>query len=214
MDNVKQPTEFSCTFGPGVVFVKMAKHGMLGALEKNVESLAGEAVSRKVMEGSEEITEKTEKRKIAEWVKGAMERLDASVNEETRVQIMESCGSNCAEVNRRVLERAKARRRKFRSVDEFLAAEQQKPPAGTRLIREGKTLYQVYTPRAFTHPMRCYCALLRGLPDNEEVSATYCHCSKGFVKKFWESTLEKPVKVELIQSAVSGGSECKFAIHF
>lgn len=192
----------------------MTKHSMLVALEKNIEFVAGEAVSRKVMEGSEDITEKTEKRKIAEWVKGAMERLDALVDEETRVQIMESCGYSCAEVNWRVLERAKARRSKFRSVDEFLAAEQQKPMAGTRLIREGQTLYQFYTPRTFTYPMRCYCALLRGLPDNEEVSATYCHCSKGFIKNFWESVLERPVEVEVIQSAVSGASECKFAIHF
>jgi hypothetical protein len=184
-----------------VVDVAKTKHGMLIALEK------------KVMEGSEEITEKTDKRKIAEWVKGAMEKLDALVNEKTRVQIMENCGYNCAKVNRRVIERAKARRNKFKTIDDFLAAEQQKPSAGTRLIRDGKTLYQFYTPRTFTRPMRCYCALLRGLPDNEEVSATYCHCSKGFVKKFWESILERPAKVELIQSAVSGGSACKFAIY-
>jgi len=189
------------------------KHGMLIALEKNVEFLAGETISKKVMEGSEEITEKTDKRKIAEWVKDAIGRLDALVDEKTRVQIMENCGYNCAEVNRRVIERAKVRRKKFKSIDEFLEAEERKPMAGTRLAREGKILYQFYTPRAFTRPMRCYCALLRGLPNNEKVSATYCHCSKGFVKKFWENILERPVKVELMQSAVSGDSECKFAIY-
>jgi len=189
------------------------KHGMLIALEKNVEFLAGETISKKVMEGSEEITEKTDKRKIAEWVKDAMRRLDALVDEKTRVQIMENCGYNCADVNRRVIERAKVRRKKFRSIDEFLEAEERKPMVGTRLAREGKILYQFYTPRAFTRPMRCYCALLRGLPNNEKVSATYCHCSKCFVKKFWENILERPVKVELMQSAVSGDSECKFAIY-
>lgn len=189
------------------------ENGMLIAIEKNVQALAGEAISKKVMEGSEEITEKTDKRKIAEWVKGAMERLDIMVNEETKVQIMENCGRNCAEVNRKVIERAKARRQKFKSTDEFLEAEQKKPMTGTRLVREGRMLYQFYTPRAFTRPMRCYCGLLRGLPDNETVSNTYCHCSKGFVKKFWENVLERPVKVDLIQSAVSGAEECKFAIH-
>jgi hypothetical protein len=100
-----------------------------------------------------------------------------------------------------------------KNADEFLEAEQKKPMTGTRLVREGNVLYQFYTPRAFTRPMRCYCGLLRGLPDGATVSKTYCHCSKGFVKKFWESVLERPVKVELIQSAVSGADECKFAIH-
>jgi len=61
--------------------------------------------------------------------------------------------------------------------------------------------------------MRCYCSLLRGLPADEKISRTYCHCAKGFVRKFWEEVLERPVTVDLVQSAVSGANECKFAIH-
>jgi len=62
--------------------------------------------------------------------------------------------------------------------------------------------------------MRCYCSLFRGLPDNETVSSTYCYCSKGFVKRFWEDVLERPVQVDIVQSAISGASECKFVIRF
>jgi len=43
------------------------------------------------MEDSDSISEKTDKSRIAEWAKDAMERLNALVDEETRVQIMESC---------------------------------------------------------------------------------------------------------------------------
>ena len=194
----------------------VAKHGMLLAMEKCVEHFAGKTIATKVMEGSEQITEKTDKRKIAEWVKGAMERLDALVDERTRVQIMKNCGYNCAEVNRRVIERAVARRKKYKSVDEFLEAEQRKPMKGTRLAREGNILYQFYTPQEYTRPkglIRCYCDLVSGLPAEDKISITYCNCSKGFVEKFWESVLERPVEVDLIQSAVSGAKECKFAIH-
>jgi hypothetical protein len=189
------------------------KHKMLVSIEKNVEALAGKAISKKVMEDSDHITEKTDKTKIAEWVRGAMGRLDAMVDEETKIQIMENCGRNCADVNMKVIERAKLRRKKFKSTDQFLEAEQKKPMTGTRLVREGNMLYQFYMPRSFTRPMRCYCGLLRGLPDEETISKTYCHCSKGFVKKFWESVLERAVKVDLIQSAISGADECKFAIN-
>ena len=190
------------------------KHGMLVVLEKNTEVLAGKQIAKKVMEGSEKITEKTDKKKIAEWVKQAIDKLDALVSEDAKIRIMENCGYNCANVNKKVIQRAKARLSKFRSMDEFLAAEQRKPMSGTRLVREGNTLTQFYTPRAFTRPMRCYCSLFRGLPDNEKVSSTYCNCSKGFVKKFWEGVFEKPVKVDLVQSAISGASECKFVIEF
>jgi hypothetical protein len=186
---------------------------MLTPLEKNIEYLAGEEISKQVMEGSEKITEKTDKKATALWVKDAMARLDLLVNEKICAQIMENCGVNCAAVNKRVIERGKAKRQKFKTNDEFLAAEVKKPNPGTRLVREGNVLYQFYTPRAFSHPMRCYCGLLRGLPEDTNMSATYCNCSKGFVKKYWESVLETPVTVELLQSAISGASECKFAIH-
>jgi predicted hydrocarbon binding protein len=55
--------------------------------------------------------------------------------------------------------------------------------------------------------------LLRDLPNEETVSKTYCNCARGFVEKFWENVLGKPVKVDLLQSVVSGDKECKFAIH-
>jgi len=189
------------------------RHEMLTSLEKSIVCFAGEVIAKKVMEGSEELTERTDRRRIAEWVKGAMERLDTLTDEEIRIQIMENSGYSCAKVNRRLMDRAKARLKKFKTMDNFLEAEQRKPIAGTRLTRDCDVLYQYYTPLSFTRPMRCYCSLLKGLPDDEEISKTYCHCSKGFVKEFWENVLERPVRVELLQSAVTGASECKFAIH-
>jgi hypothetical protein len=92
-------------------------------------------------------------------------------------------------------------------------AEEENPMKGTKLVRAGSILYQYYTPQAFTRPMRCYCGLLKGLPTEDTVSLTYCNCGKGFVEKYWEAVLQKPVKVDLLQSAISGAKECKFAIH-
>ena len=186
---------------------------MIRELRERINRLAGTSTTKKVMEGSDEIDEKTSKKRIAEWVKGAMERLDTFVAEKSRIKIMENCGYNCAAVNKRVIEKAKVRRKKYETTDELLEAEQRNPTPGMKLLREGDTLYQFYTPQAFTRPMRCYCSLLRGLPANEVISLTYCHCSKAFVKRFWEAVLERPVKVDLIQSVVSGAQECKFAIH-
>jgi len=194
--------------------IKMAaKHGMLQQIEGCIEQFAGKAAAQKIMDGSENITEKTDKKKTAQWVKGAMQKLDAAVDEKTRVRIMQTCGYNCARKNHKVIERAVARRKKYGSIDEFLEAEQQKPTKGTRLARDGSILYQFYTPQAFTRPMRCYCGLFRELPKEDTVSITYCNCSKGFVEKYWESVLDRPVEVDILQSAISGAKECKFAIY-
>jgi hypothetical protein len=45
------------------------------------------------------------------------------VDEPTRNQIMLNCGYNCSGANRSAIERAHARRKKFKSEEEFLAAE-------------------------------------------------------------------------------------------
>jgi hypothetical protein len=191
----------------------MAKLGVLIAMEKCLEEVAGKSMAEEVMQGSEQITENTDKTTTALWVKNAIERLDASADEKIKMKVMQNCGYNCAKKNSKVIERAVTRRKEFASIDDFLVAEQKKPPTGTRLAREGNIVYQTYSPQTFTRPMRCYCSLFRQLPTQETVSVTYCNCSKGFVEKYWEAILQKPAKVDLLQSAISGAKECTFAIH-
>ncbi len=179
----------------------------------NVLQLAGEKTAREVMNGGDRIRAHAQPAEIAAWVKGAMERLDRLVDQPTRTQIMLNCGYNCGRANITAVERALKRRSRFKNEEEFLAAEIARPPVGTRLERRGSTLHQFYTPQTFTHPMRCYCSLLRGLPANVTVSRTYCQCSRGFVQKYWEAVLDRPLQVELVASSVTGASECEFAIH-
>jgi hypothetical protein len=185
--------------------------GMIRGFGGNVEQFAGEAVREQVVAGSEAIAS-LDPAGVAAWMKQAMERLDALVDEPTRVRIMEACGAKCASINSSSAKEAKARRDKCASVDEFLEAEVKDPIKGTRLERDGDTLYQHYTPRLYTPSLRCYCALLYALPEHETASPTYCHCSRAFVKRFWETVLERPVEVEVVYSALRGHDECKFAI--
>jgi predicted hydrocarbon binding protein len=186
--------------------------GMIEELGGQVEAAAGRDAREQILAGSEAITAKTGGAEIAQWAKGAVDRLDALLPAEIGVQIMENCGANCARRNSALVDRAVARRRKHADEESFLAAEIKKPMAGTRLEREGDHLVQVYTPQAFSRPMRCYCALVKDLPAGESMSQTYCHCSKAFVRALWEAALGRPVRVELLESAVSGASECRFRV--
>jgi hypothetical protein len=179
----------------------------------NIERFAGEAVAQVVMEDSDRIKNSTRPAKVAAWVSGAMERLDAQVAEETRVEIMLTCGRNCALANGRVIERAQARRRKYGTEAAFLDAEQRNPPTGTRIVREGDTLYQYYMPGSYSYPMRCYCSLMRGLPADQTTSSTYCQCSRGFAQTFWENVLNRPVTVDIGETCLTGAQECQFIIH-
>jgi predicted hydrocarbon binding protein len=191
----------------------MTKHGALITLQNYLEQVMDKSAAAEIMQGSEHITEKSDKKETAQWTKNAMKRFEDLADEKTRVQVMQNCGYNCAKKNKKIIEKAMQRREKYNSTDDFIIAEQKNPIKGTRLVREGNILYYYYTPQTFTRPMRCYCSLFKGLPSKETVSLTYCNCSKGFVEKYWEAILQKPTKVDLIQSAISGTKECKFAIH-
>ena len=188
---------------------------MVGIIEEfggQVEALAGATVRSHVMTGGESIIAKTGVGEVARWVQGAMNRLDEAAPPGMAVAIMEACGANCAAMTHGVIERAVARRGKYCSEEEFLAAEVKKPMAGTRLERRGEVLHQFYTPRSFGHGMRCYCALVKALPESETLSPTYCHCSKAFVKTLWETVLGRPIVVQILRSTLTGSNECEFTI--
>jgi predicted hydrocarbon binding protein len=193
----------------------MAKKHVLAIenLGHNLEHFAGVEAKEKVLAGSEKLAKVLDPTQIALWVQGAMERLDRAVEKKTRTRIMVECGYACANANRTTIDRIIAKRKKYRSLEEFLEAEKAKPLPGMRFEKKGKTLYQFYMPQSFRYPMRCFCSLLRGLPPEKTVSATYCQCSKGFVTKMWEGILGKPVKVEVLETAVTGARECKFKVN-
>jgi hypothetical protein len=185
---------------------------MIGEFEKNVQALAGTDVRAKVMRGCHKITSRSGSVAIARWMKEAVGRLDGLADKKTRRAIMERCGTACIEANGVFIPQVKIRRKKYASEDKFLAAEIKKPLTGTRLEREGNTLIHTYTPRSFNPPRRCYCALVAALPENDMISPTYCECSKAFLKIFWEAALGRPLKVDVLETALLGADECRFRI--
>jgi hypothetical protein len=94
-------------------------------------------------------------------------------------------------------------------------------------IRKGTKIFVSKLPyqmRAYLdakdHKMKrfflCYCPWIRGaLKDGTEKELTedFCYCSAGWYKLYWDQIFEQSVEVELIESALKGAVECKFAIH-
>jgi len=182
-------------------------------LEREIENLAGAQVASSVMEGNEKVSASSNPKKIALWVKGAIDRLDGLTDAVMREQILLNCGYRCILVNPGPLESALERRRKYPDDEAFIEAEITNPPRGFRFEWDGDLLVQFYTPRSFGPGMRCYCGLMRGLPDGMTCSKTFCQCSRGFVEKYWQAILGRVVAVELKETALTGADECRFLIH-
>jgi hypothetical protein len=185
---------------------------MIREFVRNVEALAGHRVAARVLEGSDRITSRTGAGEVALWMKEAVGRFDRLIDGETRAAVMAACGTACIRANAVFVPEVKARRKKFATEDEFLATEVKKPLTGTKLERKGNILFHTYTPRDFRHPMRCYCPLAGALPEDETMPRTYCLCSEAFLRTFWEEALGRPLQVEVLETALTGSTECRFRI--
>ena len=61
----------------------------------------------------------------------------------------------------------------------------------------------------------CHCPRVRNALKTSEarISLTYCYYGAGFYKGIWEEILQKPIRVEVLESVLNGGDLCKIAIH-
>lgn len=61
--------------------------------------------------------------------------------------------------------------------------------------------------------MYCHCPRVRDVVGaGKELPRLYCYCGAGFYKHMWETILQEPVQVEVLESVLSGGEVCKIAV--
>ena len=196
---------------PGFDIMRMVT-GPLEEFAGRIEQFAGADVSRKVMQGKDEMLAVRDPVKGSLWMKEALDRLDSLADIDTCQQIMTACGRSCNTVNHKDTEETRQLRLMCASEEDFLAMTD--PPGnGVRYERDGNTLIQYYTPGKYRKGLRCYCSLINSLPEGVNASPAYCQCARAFTEQHWEYVLGRPVKVELGKTAITGADECKFIIH-
>ena len=61
----------------------------------------------------------------------------------------------------------------------------------------------------------CYCPWVRGAIKNgthQELFSHFCHCSAGYTKKYWDVIFNQPTIVDPIETPLTGGLLCTFAV--
>ncbi len=181
-------------------------------MEHAAREILGARLASRVMKGSSSITAATGKTGVTAWLKGALDRLETLAPRADRQSVMRSCGRACAKHHAQLALGMRKRREACADLDTFLADETRRFGGGVRYERHGAVIEQVYEPRAFRRPMRCYCTLTKGLAEGEQLPAVFCECSAGFVEATWAAVLGGPVRVKLLESAVTGSDVCRFEI--
>ena len=173
--------------------------GWIPELEKRMIKGAATPAWRKV--------EKTE-----QWIKNLMDHMDALLNQETKIKLMQACGRSCY-------------------IQAFGVADERKPSledrekyldilkkAGYEVRSEGSVSTIILNwGRKHQNPQGliiqdgyCMCPIVESGPPG--LSPTYCFCSTGYIKENLERRLGTPLEVELLESLKTGGKDCIFKI--
>ena len=149
------------------------------------------------------------KEKLLRLAGGLLNSIIEGLNEvdlETRKKIMQLCGETCAgevlfgggdlDIAKKIAEE---------EVDEeeiLRRANREILWCGT-WTRKGNNIQATCT--------ECGCPLVKNNVVN--LTGTFCYCSRGWVKKVFETLLKKPVSVELEKSIGLGNKVCKFIVY-
>jgi len=124
------------------------------------------------------------------------------VDLKTRKKIMELCGEACArsdgdlEIAERIAEETVDEEEVVAKVNEEILW------CGT-WTRKDNTLRSTC--------VKCGCPLVGN--KVVDLTGTFCYCSRGWVKKIFETVLKKPVTVELQKSIGFGDKVCEFVVY-
>jgi len=199
----------------------------LARMARGLDHLAGEDIRRQVMAGSKQLTALSRPAENVRWVKGAMERLTAAVNEETQKEIMAGCAHIFPEAR---IQELRAQYQRLGDIDKLLELMGQDRSVGEHSFysaprRQGNIIYTTkipFNPKGYEEAESevvkryhyCHCPLVKeAILEGEKISPTFCYCGSGWFKRLWQGILEKPVKVEMLQSVLQGDDCCTFAIH-
>ncbi|MBN1211799.1 MAG: hypothetical protein JXA92_04415 [candidate division Zixibacteria bacterium] len=143
------------------------------------------------------------------WVKRFFDVLDSTLDAETRKKIMMANGKICFQ---KYLEETGQKIQPITLEQHTLWVNNNVKDGYTRV--EGNVIYFRFTSAAETglpaNEGACLCSFVESKPEG--LSSTYCLCSVGYVKEWYEQLLGCPVEVELLSSALRGDKWCEFKI--
>jgi effector-binding domain-containing protein len=206
-----------------VTEIQLIQHEWDRLLSEGVERILGPAARAQVMAGIEEITPESSLESYTEWIRGAMDRLDALTDDPFQKYQIVSC---CAHVfpGERIA-RLRAIYEQRQEIDDVLREMYQDPAWYEDPVRRGNVLFVrkvPYDPEGYEtgatpaerRKAYCHCRFVRSYLDEipSKLSPTFCWCGSGWYKRLWEDLLGQPVTIEHLETLITGNDQCTLTI--
>ncbi len=141
-----------------------------------------------------------EKQFIANWLTDLFESMDTTLDPETKVKVMAGCGTGCFRRHSFKTDIAKEGKG---DLDKLLVAMKK----SFEVWREGDLVHVRFGKEV----KRCFCPVARLHPARPH--DMHCECTRATQQAIFETALERPVKVEIVESLRRGNPTCHFIAH-
>lgn len=159
-----------------------------------------------IVEGGESILRKTTAEKKADWLRGAMLKMNQLLDVKTRKAVREGCA--CCLGGKRLKTSLAIAKENNTLEARVKAADKAHYVGSVKLQENGEILVQYDTQKAA--PYHCYC-----LPQAKEpLPITYCFCCGGHVKHHLQIALGQKLDCTTRSSALSSGGKFTCAFSF
>jgi hypothetical protein len=188
--------------------LKKYEYHRIGHLAQQLEITGTDReIVDQIMEGGEDILRKTSPEKKADWLRGAMTRMNRLLDSETRKTVREGCAC-CLGGQRLKISQSIAKENETLEA-KIKAANDAKLVFGNSVsLMENGAVIVRYFPEGL-EKYRCVC-----LPKAKEpLPITYCYCGGGHVKHHLQIALGRELDCTVLSSALSSGGKfpCTFS---
>lgn len=195
---------------------------------EGLDLYTSEAMKTTILNGQGHQAAESTSETFSTWICGAMERLDAFVQDkETRQKIMQCCSSRMPITRLQLLHEAYQQTGDIDGLIEFMNHDHSylSQSYSEKFVRDGNQIFVTKIPhhppgnepndgKAEQHARTCHCPHIRPAIQNQKaISPSFCLCGAGGYKHLWEELLKHPVHVEMLETITSGANHCRFVIH-
>ncbi len=190
-------------------------------LEKSLDRIFGKIIRNEIMKDRDKLfTLESSNEDRLHWLKDVLNRIDTHANEGEKYEILSCCAH---EFSKKRIEYLKGIYEKNGDIDAVIKEMSKDYAWYENPVRKGNRIYVSKIPvnpegyeKAKTSEEKkknyCHCRFINENLD-KGLSPTFCNCSTGWYRQYWEGILGKPVRIKILKSLLKGDDICQFEIN-
>jgi hypothetical protein len=145
-------------------------------------------------------TPNPEKEFVKNWMEDLFASMDTTLDEQTKIKVMAGCGIGCFRRHSFKTDIARDGKGDLAKLLEAYKRNFEVWRDGDQVhVRFGAVSDHCYCPAARYHPVRAH--------------DMHCECTRATHQAIFETALDRPIKVEIVESLRRGGKTCHFIAH-